>query len=82
MTRRKVIATGNDRGGPMATIGKNQIPPSSRRKKPDLAEDSCASEGLTFYCDFVMSSGVITVQSKTIKINKAMISLESVPVFP
>ena len=30
--------------------------------------------GSVFYCNSVMSSGVITVQSKTIKINEAMIS--------
>lgn len=35
-----------------------------------------------FYRSFVVSSGVIVVQSQTIKINEAVISLESVPAFP
>lgn len=36
-------------------------------------------EGSVFYCNSVMSPGVTTVSSKTIKINKAMTCLESVP---
>lgn len=77
ITGREVISTISTGGN------KRKEPHSSKFQKTEASagRGQLCLEGSLFYCNSVMSSGVTTVSSKTIKINEAMTCLESVPAF-